>query len=278
MVVEKWDNRTNFPKFTRDDNDPRPREVNDDVEALAGLRQFTYEDHDSPWSVVAPNVDLSIGNLPHYHGTASFSGGTVAIQDNVPFWANMKATFKLDGTLVHLDHIEFETDGAQTVATGDVDLGRWPEQTYEFKSRVQFARMRQLFFKNEKWELSGEGDVKGTFHLFKGGRDSSGTFASQLLGLNEYRFPGLYGSLHWTPTLFDVSNAGAKFFDGNLHIQFSRSAPPNGRRHDSRQLRRNRPRRPDGVSRAFRASFRRENRRRRRRPRVAARTICGTVW
>ena len=71
--------------------------------------QFTYEDHDSPWSVVAPNVDLSIGNLPHYHGTASFSGGTVAIQDNVPFWANMKATFKLDGTLVHLDHIEFET-------------------------------------------------------------------------------------------------------------------------------------------------------------------------
>jgi TamB, inner membrane protein subunit of TAM complex len=223
MVVEKRDNRTNFPKFTRDDNEPRgPKRFTTTLRHLQAWRgQFTYEDHDSPWSVVAPNVDLSIGNLPHYHGTASFSGGTVAIQDNVPFWANMKATFKLDGTLVHLDHIEFETDGAQTVATGDVDLGHWPEQTYEFKSRVRFARMRQLFFKNEKWELSGEGDVKGTFHLYKGGRDLSGTFASQLLGVNEYRFPGLYGSLHWTPTVFDVSNAGAKVFDGDARFAYS---------------------------------------------------------
>ena len=159
------------------------------------------------------------------------------------------------------------------------DVG--PEQTYEFKSRVQFARMRQLFFKNEKWELSGEGDVKGTFHLFKGGRDLSGTFATQLLGLNEYRFPGLYGSLHWTPTLFDVSNAGAKFFDGDARFAYSIQPLGSAERPTARFATSF-----NGIDlaaltefqRAFRASFRGRACRRRRRPRVAARTICGTVW
>ena len=31
--------------------------------------------------------------------------------------------------------------------------------------------MRELFFKDETWRLTGDGDFTGTFHLFKGGRD-----------------------------------------------------------------------------------------------------------
>src|SRR5207249_4684756 len=97
--------------------------------------QFTYEDREAPWSIVAPHIDLAIGNQPRYHGTVSFTGGTVAIQDNVPFYANMTASYDIDGSRIHLDRIEFDTDGATTVASGDVDLGHWPEQRYDFKSR-----------------------------------------------------------------------------------------------------------------------------------------------
>jgi hypothetical protein len=223
MLVEKWDDRSNFPKFTRDENEPRgPRRFTTTLKYLRAWRgEFTYEDHGSPWGVVARNIDLNIGNLPNYHGTATFTGGTVTIQDHVPFWANMKTQFVLDGTRVHLKHIEFETDGAETVASGDVDLGRWPEQTYDFKSKVEFARMRHLFFKNEKWELSGTGDVAGTFHLFKGGRDLTATFASPLLGVNAYRVSELHGALRWTPTLFEVRDAGAKFFGGDSRFTYS---------------------------------------------------------
>jgi translocation-and-assembly-module (TAM) inner membrane subunit TamB-like protein len=222
MLVEKWDNRQNFPKFTSDEPGG-PRRFTTTLKHLRAWRgQFAFQDHEAPWSVVAPNIDITMGNLPQYHGTATFTGGTVAIQRYVPFSANMKAEFVLDGGHVHLDRIDLETDGAKTVATGDVELGRlWPEQQYSFKSRVQFARMRRIFFKDEKWELSGDGDVAGVFHLFKNGRDLTATFSSPALGVNSYRFPDLYGKVHWTPTVLDVTQAGAKFFGADATFTYS---------------------------------------------------------
>ena len=223
MLVEKWDNRNNFPKFTNDaDQPPGPRRFTTTLKYLRAWRgQFTFDDHEAPWSVVARNIDVNISNLPKYHGTATFTDGTVAIQHYVPFSAKMRASFVIDEGRIHLDRIEFDTDGAKTVATGVVDVRHWPEQTYQFKSRVQFPRMRQLFFKDEKWELAGDGDVSGTFHLFKNGRDLAATFASSALGVNEYRFPGLYGSVHWTPTDLDVTNAGARVFGGDGRFTYS---------------------------------------------------------
>ena len=222
MLVEKWDNAHNFPKFTSDEP-PGPRRFVTTLKYLRAWRgQFTYEDHEAPWSVVARNIDIRIGNVPNYHGTATFTGGTVAIQNYLPFSANMVARFVLDGAHVHLDRIEIESDGAKTLATGDVELGRrWPEQTYQFQSRVQFARMRQIFFKDETWELGGAGDVAGTFHLFKNGRDLAARFTSRMLGVNAFRFPDLYGAVHWTPTLLEVTNAGAKFFGGDGRFTYS---------------------------------------------------------
>ena len=161
MLAERWENESNFPKFTSDEPSNGPKRFTTTLKYLrASPGQFTYEDHEAPWSIVARNIDLDMGNLPNYHGTAAFTGGTVAIQNNVPFYANMKASYVIDGGLVHLNRIEFDTDGAKTIATGDVDFAHWPEQTYEFKSRVQFARMRQLFFKDEKWESVR----RGRFH------------------------------------------------------------------------------------------------------------------
>jgi hypothetical protein len=226
MLVEKWDGSHNFPRFNHDDGKPPgPKRLTTTLRHLRAFRgQFSFEDHETPWSVVCRNLDISIGNLPNYHGTATFNGGTVTIQDFVPMWANMKAQFVIDGSRIHLDRIDMETDGASTVATGDVDLAHWPNQGYQVKSRVNFPRMRELFFKDEAWRLSGAGDFTGTFRLFKTGedtnRDLTGAFASELAGLNEYRFPGLYGSLRWTQHGFDVWDAGSQFYGGDAKFAY----------------------------------------------------------
>ena len=106
MLVEKSDGRTTFPKFTddADQSPPGPKRFTTTLKYLRAWRgQFTFEDHEAPWSVVARNIDVNIGNLPKYHGTATFSGGTVAIQHYVPFAARMRASFVIDDGRIHLD-------------------------------------------------------------------------------------------------------------------------------------------------------------------------------
>jgi hypothetical protein len=223
MLVERWgDDKHNFPKIKSDDTKPGgPPKFTTTLKYLRAWRgEFAYEDHEAPWSIVCPNLDLNIGNLPKYHGEASFSGGTVKIQDHLPMWAKMKASFAIDGSNIHLDRIDLTTDGAVSSASGDVDTSRWPEMRYQVKSRVDFPRMRQIFFTDESWRLSGAGVFTGVFHLFKGGRDLSGAFTSEQIGVNAFRFPALYGSLRWTPHAFDVWNAGAKAFGGDAKITF----------------------------------------------------------
>src|SRR5262249_50029356 len=163
MLVEKWPNRHSFPRFTRERTEPEgPRRFTVTMRSFVGRRgQFTFEDHEAPWGIVCRNLELNIGNLPNYHGTATFTGGPVPIQDYLPMWANMKAQFVLDGPRVRLQRVDLETDGATTVARGEVDLAHWPEQTHQVKSRVRFPRMREIFFKDEPWPLTGDGDFEG---------------------------------------------------------------------------------------------------------------------
>jgi hypothetical protein len=226
MLVEKWDGAHNFPRFSHDDGKPPgPKRVTTTLKYLRAFRgQFTFEDHETPWSVICPNLDINITNLPNYHGTATFKGGSVTIQDFAPMWANMKAEFVIDGSRIHLPRIDMDTDGATTIASGDVDMGHWPNQGYQVKSRVNFPRMRELFFKDESWRLAGAGDFTGTFRLFKTGeetnRDLTGTFTSELAGLNDYRFPSLYGSLRWTQHGFSVWNAGSQFYGGDARFAY----------------------------------------------------------
>ncbi len=223
MLVEKWEGAHNFPRFTRDNPSQGPRRFTSTLKYLRAHRgQFTYEDHQSPWSIVCPNLDFTIGNVPNYNGEAVFTGGTLQIQHYKPMSASMRARFVIDGPHVELDRIEFDTDGAKTIARGSVELGkRWPEQSYDFESRVQFPRMNDIFFADQDWDITGDGDVVGRFRLFKGGHDLSGTFKSDVLGWNDYRFPQLSGAMHWTPKAFDVTNAGAKFFGGDAAFTYS---------------------------------------------------------
>ena len=221
MVIETFPNgRHSFPRFTSTSSGPR-RFTTTSQYIHAGRGQFTFEDHVTPWSTVARNLDVTVGKVVGYRGQASFSGGTVTIQDYVPMWADMKAVFRIDGSQIHFDRIDLRTDGAESTLTGDVDTARWPEQLYQVRSRVHFPRMRELFFARETYSLFGDGDFTGTFHLFKGGRELKGTFASDVAGVNAYRFPALRGSLIWLPDRFAVTEAASRFYGGTTRFTYS---------------------------------------------------------
>jgi len=91
--------------------------------------------------------------------------------------------------------------------------------TYDVSSKVQFARMREIFFAKETFSLHGEGNFTGTFHLFKGGRELKGTFLSREAGINAYRFPNLEGALEWVPDRFEVTRASADFYGGRTQFK-----------------------------------------------------------
>jgi hypothetical protein len=223
MLVEKWEKGDSFLRLRRASSGrpPGPRRFVTTLKYLRAYRgQFSYEDHETPWGILAPNIDINITNSRGYNGDATFHGGLVTIQKYVPMWADFKAHFFIDGTKLHLDRIEMTTDGAVSTAVGDLDFDKWPEMTYQVKSQVQFQRMRELFFTNEEWALSGAGDFAGLFHLYKGGYDLTGDFTSPVAGLYDYRFPDLYGSLHWNRKFFKVTNAGSRFSGGDAQFTF----------------------------------------------------------
>ena len=203
VLVETWPNgRHSFPRFTRDGpKEPGPKRFVTTVKrVLARQGQFTFEDHGVPWSTVARNLEVEVtgrkvGPVPsapqgkqaptEYGGTAKFSDGTVAIQQYVPMKTDMSGTFRIEGPLVRFTRLELVSDGSRSDITGAVDTSRWPEQTWNVQSVVQFPRMREIFFARERWRLGGEGHFTGVFHLFKGGRDLSGTFTSPLARVND---------------------------------------------------------------------------------------------
>lgn len=189
------------------------------IRALGG--ELVYEDHGTPWNTVARNLDIVVVKSPDYRGEASFSGGTVQIRTFEPMSAAMTASFDVDGPNVHFDRIDLLTDGARTQLVGDVDATRWPEQTYEFTSEVDFTRMREIFFARDRFTLSGVGEFTGTYHLFPGGYELTGRFASDLAGLDAQRFPDLRGSLRWQPDRLEVSEASSGYNGGRLRFSYS---------------------------------------------------------
>jgi hypothetical protein len=234
MYVETFpDGRHNFPRFTP--RNPRgPSAWTTTLQYVRASRgEFAYADHGTPWSVVTRNLDVTVGRPnTEYRGQASFSNGTVAIQNYVPMRADMRTTFRIVGGRVVLDRIDLTTDGAQSLLTGQVDLTRWPEQLYYVRSKVDLPRMREIFFADDNFTLSGESDFTGTFHLFREtvngrsrtGRELKGNFYSPLAGVNAYRFSDLRGSVLWVPESLDVTNATAGVYGGTARFTY-RQAP-----------------------------------------------------
>jgi hypothetical protein len=223
MVVETWPGgRHSFPRLTPREPAAGPRPFVTTVQVVRAREGvFTFEDHGTPWSTVARNLDVTVVKAPDYRGEATFSNGTVKIQRYEPMWANMRARFAIDGGLVRFDRIDLETDGATTELTGEVDLPRWPEQTYRLRSHLRFPRMRELFFARDTFSLYGDGVFDGTFHLFKGGRDLNGSFTSEQAGVNSLRFSRLAGDLRWLPDRFTVTGATMGFSGGDVRFTYA---------------------------------------------------------
>lgn len=237
MVVETFaEGKHNWPRLSGPPRPPsnRPRPVVTTLQHVHAYRgAFVFDDHGSRWGVVAPNLDVTVSKLDGYRGSAAFSGGTVYFSDFLPMSAEMRTTFTIDGGTVRLDDIDLVTDGAVSDLTGVVDLGHWPEMTYQVKSRVQFARMREIFFAKDNFTLSGEGTFDGTFHLFKGGRELKGTFQSDEAGLDSMRFQHLVGALEWVPDRFEVTRASSEFLGGQTEFSY-RMAPLGDKDHPAR--------------------------------------------
>ena len=226
MVIEQWPGgRHSFPRF-ESGGPSGPRRFVTTLQYVRTQRgEVTFEDHGTPWSAVARNLDITVTKAAGYRGEATFRDGTIRIQNYLPMSAAMKAVFSVDRGIVHFERMDLTTDGATSVITGDADITRWPEQTYQVKSEVDFKRMRELFFARETYTLSGEGRFDGVFHLFRGGRSLTGQFDSDVAGLNiggrEYQFPDLRGRLSWLPGRFDVTDATMGFYGGTARLKYA---------------------------------------------------------
>ena len=199
MVVESFTNgRHNFPKFVHERTEPKKPGLWPFTTTLryviASRGQFTYVDHGTPWSTVGRNLRVQVWRdfiKGNYAGEASFSNGTIHIQSYESFRATMQSHFAINGSQLHFNRIDLETDGATSVMDGDIDMAHWPEQTYRIKSKIDFQTEKSIFFHGDNFTASGQGDFTGTFHLFKGGRELKGTFSTPMarvgIGANDWR-------------------------------------------------------------------------------------------
>ncbi len=226
MVIEQWaGGRHSFPKFNMGTGGGPKRFVTTMQYVRTSRGTVTFEDHGAPWGAVARNLDITVTKYAGYRGEATFHGGTVWIQDYVPMDMSMKAIFSVDAGKVLYERMALETDGAKSLITGDADIPNWPEMKYQVKSTVDFKRMRELFFARESYTLSGEGRFDGIFHLFKGGRALTGSFESDVAGLQigglDYQFPDLKGKLGWFPSRFEVTDTTTGFYGGTAALTYS---------------------------------------------------------
>ena len=239
MVVESFPNgRHSFPRFTGPSSDevkPETEEAADSADPddsgryivttvrrlLAPDGEFVFRDHGVPWSVVARNINLTIAKGEGYGGEVSFTNGTLQIGSFKPMTVEMDATYELDGAFVHLTQIGLMTDGFASTLTGEVDLLNWPEQTYHIvESDIELPPMKEIFFADDNFTTTGRASFTGAWHLFDGGRELTGTFASSDATLNGLGFPALEGSLVWTRDRFEVLDARSRFYGGTLDFDY----------------------------------------------------------
>ena len=247
MLVEGFaDGRQTFPRFVPRADDaeggdaPSPTDGAGDAasgEADPGRRivttvqhlhaydgEFVYEDHGAPWSIRAPNIDLTLGKTTGYGGTARFRGGTLVIGDFEPMTLNMDADYVLDGGLVDLTHIDLwaADEGFRASVDGRVDMLNWPESTYNVRNMdIDLPAMKEIFFARDNFTVTGEGMFSGVWHLFEGGRELTGSFSSADATLSGLRFPELDGDLVWTRDRFEITRAHSGFYGGELDFTYA---------------------------------------------------------
>src|SRR5829696_5183635 len=231
MVIENFpEGKHNFPRVKGPPRPPRtgPRTFFTTLRQVVASRgHFTYVDHTTPWSIDTPAMHITFFRRDvqqDYGGTVSFDAGTVRVQTYEPFGASMKGRFTLNGGKVHFDRMDLLSDGAQTIADGDVYLDRWPEQFYRVKSKIDIATQKSIFFHNDKFEATGAAEFDGTFHYFKGGRELKGTWKAPAprvkIGPNNWAFSNLAGKVLWVPSTLQVTDARTNLYGGTAQFDY----------------------------------------------------------
>jgi hypothetical protein len=226
MVVETWAGGVhNVPKLTPKNPSTGPKSYTTTVDyAFATNGHFIYDDHATPWSVDAPNLNFALTRseaLQQYVGRSQFTHGAVRILGYQPMATEMTTRFVLDGPRVQLQHIDLKTDGSLSHVNGLVDFSRWPEQTYYVNSDVDFGTMRGIFFPTESWRVAGNGHFTGAFRYAKDStRELAGDFTSDVATINDIAFPHLHGSLIWTNSRFAVTHAESDLLGGQTRFEY----------------------------------------------------------
>jgi hypothetical protein len=230
MVVEQFPGKHSFPRVQGPKRAPRTGEpiwkvTTTTKQVIARRGRFTYLDHTTPWTVVCPNLDVSVfKGIDAYRGVAQFKKGTVKIQNYEQFGADMQTRFRIDGGKVVLEHINLQSEGASTAVNGYVDMRNWPDMLYNVTSRIDFPTEKAIFFKGMNFTVAGTGDFLGTFRFFKTatgtGRELKGTFTSAVAGVNAWRFPDVHGSLLWNNSAFRVTDVTTALYGGRAKFDY----------------------------------------------------------
>ncbi len=231
MVIENFPaGKHNFPRILGPPRKPRegPKTFFTTLRTVAASRgHFQYFDHTTPWSIDAPNLRITYfrrDDRNDYGGTATFDKGTIRIQTYEPFSASMTSHFSMNAPQLHWDRIDLLTDGAVSVLTGDVVLNKWPEQTYQIKSKIDIATQKRIYFNREPWQATGNGDFEGTFHYFKGGRELKGKWTTPVtyvkIGESTWTFPHLRGNVLWVPSTLEITDAKSDLYGGTADFDY----------------------------------------------------------
>ena len=225
------DGTHNFPKLT-----PRgPRGRSSWTTTLryvnAGRGQFTYQDHNTPWGIVARNLDVTVARPGNeYVGQASFSDGLTMMQGYVPFRTDMQSTFKIEGGRVLFDRIDLDDRryrvGPQRRRQPDVLAGTDAAgEVHDRPPEDAGALLRGRDLQAERARASSPARFTSSkSHCPDGktrtGRELKGDFVSTTAGVNDMRFDQLRGTVRWTPEVLRISEATTKLYGGDARFTY----------------------------------------------------------
>ena len=143
-----------------------------------------------------PTSRCVIRKADTYRGEAASTTARSGSASFEPMCGADGTRFKIDGGKVRArPHRSRDRRGDVVRRPARPTSARWPEQIYPVQvARRLPAHEARSSSRRTRFTLAGRGDFVGTFHLFKGGRELKGRFASLETRLNDWRFPGLEGS------------------------------------------------------------------------------------
>jgi translocation and assembly module TamB len=100
---------------------------------------------------------------------------------------------------------------------------------FEVSSSIDLPKMREIFFHEDDFTMTGEARFDGLFHLFRetlpdgelrNGRELKGDFAMDVAHVNDYRFDDVRGFVRWTPDRLEVSDGATALYGGRAEFDY----------------------------------------------------------